>query len=105
MILNPVFAGEQGATMTKRMKRPSGLTGVDGLVTAIIAQATTDAVKARPDIMRDAWAYLGGDWYRLHTDALGIPSDAWPVALEHSSTKRFIEITDKIMGVVHDEKP
>ncbi|GAG19848.1 unnamed protein product [marine sediment metagenome] len=83
--------------MTK-LVRVKGLSGGRGLATAIIHQATVDACRADPETMRDAWAYLGSEWYRLHADALGIPPDTWPVALEHSSTKRFIEITDKIMG-------
>jgi hypothetical protein len=91
--------------MPKRFKRPSGLTGADGLAAAIIAQASIDAVKADPETMLDAWAFRGTGWYRFLADELGVPSDAWPVALEHSSTKRFIEITDKIMGAVHDKKP
>lgn len=95
----------KGAAMTKRIKRPTGLVGASGLAAAIISQATVDAVKADPETMRDAWAYLGGDWYRLHADALGIPSDAWPTTLEHSSVSEFIWITDRLRGKHDDINP
>jgi hypothetical protein len=84
--------------MTKRFKRPAGLVGASGLAAAIIAQATVDAVNADPETMRDAWAYLGGDWYRMKADMLGIPSDAWPTALEHTSVSEFIDLTDRLRG-------
>jgi hypothetical protein len=93
---------EKSRYSMKSILNHKGISGYNGLVLAVIMTATNDAINADRETMRDAWAYLGGDWYRLHADALGIPSDAWPVALEHSSTKRFIEITDKIMGAVHD---
>ena len=87
----------------KRIKNQKGLKGVEGLALAIIAQSVNDAIDARDrDTMIDAWAYLGGDWYGLHADALGIPSDAWPVALEQISIDDFIEITDMIIG---EDKP
>jgi len=84
--------------MTKRFKRIGGLSGADGLAAAIIHQAVIDAIQADPETMRDAWAYLGGPWYRFHADALGIPSDVWPVAIDQLSIDELIVITDKLRG-------
>jgi hypothetical protein len=91
--------------MTKRQKRPAGLVGAEGLAAAIIHQATIDAIKADPETMRDAWAYLGGDWYGMKAEALGISPDTWPVALESTSVDEFIGITDRLRGKHDGIKP
>jgi hypothetical protein len=89
-----------------RLVKVTGLSGGRGLAAAIILQATIDALgNSGDEPLVDAWAYLGGDWYRFHADMLGIAPDAWPVALEHTSVDEFIGITDKIIkGAAHDEK-
>ena len=84
--------------MTKRIKRPAGLSGADGLALAIIHQATADAIKADPDTMRDAWAYLGSDWYRLNADALGLPGDIMPVLIEQMAHDELLRISECILG-------
>lgn len=83
----------------KRIKNQKGLKGVEGLTLAIIAQSVNDAIDARDrDTMLDAWAYFGGDWYRLHADSLGMAPDTWPAALIRMDVDEYMRITDRILG-------
>jgi hypothetical protein len=84
------WRSNKGDAMPKRLKRPAGLVGTSGLAAAIISQAVSDALTGDRDNMLDAWAYLGSDWYRWKADVLGIPPDAWPVALEHTSVSEAL---------------
>lgn len=58
------------------------LSGPEGLYSAVIAQATQDALfGAKPDKV-DALRYLRSDWYRSHLNALGKPPDWLPAPEE-----------------------
>lgn len=62
------------------IKKPAGLSGSSGLVAAIIAQATTDALRGKPASRADALEYFrgrGGD-YKRHLRMIDKPSDWLP---------------------------
>ena len=52
------------------------LSGPEGLISAVIAQATFDALHgSKPDKV-DALRYLRGNTYKAHLQALGVP-ETW----------------------------
>ena len=57
-------------------RRTQKLSGPEGIVAAVVAQATRDALYGEEHDKRDALRYLRSDTYRSHLTALGLP-DTW----------------------------
>ena len=60
----------------KRIKKPKGLTGVEGMVTSVIGQAVTDAMRGKPADKADALRYFRSETYKSHLLILDKP-DHW----------------------------
>jgi hypothetical protein len=58
-----------------KIKTPKGLSGQNGLLLAVIAQAVNDATTG--DV--GAVAFFGGRWYKHIVTHLGLPADFMPV--------------------------
>ena len=52
------------------------LSGPKGIYSAVVAQATQDALYGEPEDKRSALRYLRSDYYRTHLQVLGVP-DTW----------------------------
>ena len=86
-----------------RLKMPAGLSGPEGLVTAIVGQAAKDASGAGGAAnCIDAWAYFGGKTYQNHLAWLGLPNDIRPVAFEQEST--LIHVIDLVLREGHEQE-
>ena len=61
-----------------RLKSPKGLSGIDGLVSSVIAQAVKDSLRGDVRNRTDALRYLRSDVYQSHLRMLSLPGDWMP---------------------------
>jgi hypothetical protein len=86
-----------------RLKCPAGLSGPEGLVIAIINQATVDAMGTGGEAnCIDSWAYFGGPAYQNHLAWLGLPNDIRPAAFGQEST--LIHVVDLVLRGDHEQE-
>lgn len=69
-----------------RARLRKGLNGPEGLVIALIAQASKDALSTNCRQATDALSYFGGKWYQHHVTSLGLLPWYVPEAFEHGPT-------------------
>ena len=82
--------------MAKQNAIPSGLSGPEGLIGAIISRAVDDALgDGGPAMAVDALAYFGGRAYRHHVTALGLAPDVRPAVL--GQPDNLIHVIDLVL--------
>jgi hypothetical protein len=87
-----------------RLKSPAGLSGPEGLLTAIINQATVDAIGTGGEAnCINAWAYFGGPAYQNHLAWLGLPNDIRPAAFDQEST--LTHVIDLVLREGYEHEP
>lgn len=78
--------------------RCPGLAGPGGLIAAVIAEATNDAMGFGGDAnLISAWGYLASDTYQHHLHWLGLPDDWRPEAIEQLDGGKLLELSSAFL--------